>query len=79
MFPAYDQQSVSRHSASPDEENDFSGRFGSFASRSKKKNEKKEQRRDDDQERKAKEKAKQKKENERKQMLSKYSIKVSSF
>ncbi|EJW75819.1 hypothetical protein WUBG_13270 [Wuchereria bancrofti] len=76
MFPAYDRDSPPRHIAPPDEENDFSGRFGSFASRSKKKCENKGQQRCERQERKAKEKAKRKKELERERMLSRHSIKM---
>lgn len=75
MFPAYDRDYHPRHTAPPDEDNDFSGRFSSFASRSKKKREDKEQRRDERQGRKTKE-VKRRKELERKQMLSRYSIKV---
>ncbi|EJD76129.1 hypothetical protein LOAG_16866 [Loa loa] len=79
MFPAYDRDSPPRRIASPDEENDFSGRFGSFASRSKKKCENKEQRRRERQEKKIKEKAKRKKELERERMLSQHSIKIVSI
>ncbi|KAK6104450.1 NRDE-2 necessary for RNA interference family protein [Brugia pahangi] len=72
MFPAYDRDSPPRHIAPLDEENDFSGRFGSFASRSKKKCENKEQQRCERQER----KAKRKKELERERLLSQHSIKM---
>uniref|UniRef100_A0A0R3RXV6 Protein NRDE2 homolog n=1 Tax=Elaeophora elaphi TaxID=1147741 RepID=A0A0R3RXV6_9BILA len=76
MFPAYNQDSPPRHIVPSDEDNDFSGRFGSFASRSKKKSRNEEQRRSKREERKIKEKAKRRKEFEREQMLSQYSIKM---
>ncbi|KAL3995282.1 NRDE-2 necessary for RNA interference family protein [Acanthocheilonema viteae] len=76
MFPAYAQDFPSHHSAPIDEDNDFSGRFGSFASRSKKKNGNKEQQRNEYQERKTREKTKRRKEFERQQMLSHHSIKM---
>lgn len=79
MFPAYDRDSPPRHIVPPDEDNDFSGRFGSFASRSKKKNEDKDQRRRERQERKTKEKTKRRKELERERILSQHSIKVPLF
>ncbi|VDM93553.1 unnamed protein product [Onchocerca ochengi] len=76
MFPAYDTDSPPRNIRQFDEENDFSGRFGSFASRSRKKDGSKEQRRHKHEERKTKEKMEQKKKLEREQMLSQYSIKM---
>lgn len=75
MFPAYDRDIPRRPLVPPDEENDFSGRFGSFVSKSTKKCESKE-RKCEHQERKAKEKAKRKKELERERLLSHHSIKV---
>ncbi|KAM3718596.1 putative Golgi apparatus membrane protein-like protein [Dirofilaria immitis] len=77
MFPAYDVDSPPRCIASPSEDNDFTGRFGSFASRSKKEDRIKEQRRyEQENERKGRERMKRRKKLERKQMLSQHSIKM---
>lgn len=76
MFPAYEKDSPPRRIAPPDEDNDFSGRFGSFSSRAKKKDERKEQRRQERKERKEKEKTAREKELQKERMLSHHSIKV---